>query len=148
MHYTIIYFFLFLFSFSLIHSSFTGLSNPGSDCPIITLHGKPYIEETLFNLTFRVSPYAFFQVNTPVAEVLYKNIGDWLSLRSNTLLLDVCCGTGTIGLCLANRVKHVCIVELPFSSSYHYSHSHSHSSTFPMKIADFFKKKHFYLIYS
>ena len=54
-----------------------------------------------------MSPYAFFQVNTPVAEVLYKNIGDWLSLRANTLLLDVCCGTGTIGLCLANRVKHV-----------------------------------------
>lgn len=69
--------------------------------------GRPYIEEKLFDLTFRVSPYAFFQVNTPVAEVLYKNIGDWLSLHQNTLLLDVCCGTGTIGLCLANRVKYV-----------------------------------------
>lgn len=100
-----------------IKRSFTGLSNPGSDCPVITLHGsdergrypqaEPFIEEKLFDLTFRVSPYAFFQVNTPVAEVLYKNIGDWLSLRDNTLLLDVCCGTGTIGLCLASRVKHV-----------------------------------------
>ena len=69
--------------------------------------GRPYIEEKLFDLAFRVSPYAFFQVNTPVAEVLYKNIGDWLSLHKNTLLLDVCCGTGTIGLCLANRVKYV-----------------------------------------
>ena len=109
--------YLFPFPFLFI-ASFTGLSNPGSDCPIITLHGKPYIEETLFNLTFRVSPYAFFQVNTPVAEVLYKNIGDWLSLRSNTLLLDVCCGTGTIGLCLANRVKHVCNT-LQLLSSFH-----------------------------
>lgn len=86
---------------------FTGLSMPGSDCPIVTLQGEPFIEERLFDLSFRVSPYAFFQVNTPVAEVLYKNIGDWLSLHENTLLLDVCCGTGTIGLCLANRVKFV-----------------------------------------
>ena len=61
----------------------------------------------MYCLTFRVSPYAFFQVNTPVAEVLYRNIGDWLSLHENTLLLDVCCGTGTIGLCLASRVKYV-----------------------------------------
>ena len=78
--------------------------------------GKPYIEERLFDLTFRVSPYAFFQVNTPVAEILYKNIGDWLSLHENTLLLDVCCGTGTIGLCLANRVKHVIGVDIETSA--------------------------------
>ena len=78
--------------------------------------GKPYIEERLFDLTFRVSPYAFFQVNTPVAEILYKNIGDWLSLHENTLLLDVCCGTGTIGLCLANRVKHVIGVDIEASA--------------------------------
>ena len=95
---------------------FTGLSNPGSDCALETLHGKPYIEERLFDLTFRVSPYAFFQVNTPVAEILYKNIGDWLSLHENTLLLDVCCGTGTIGLCLANRVKHVIGVDIEASA--------------------------------
>lgn len=95
-------------SLSSLNCSFTGLSMPGSDCPIVTLQGAPFIEERLFDLSFRVSPYAFFQVNTPVAEVLYKNIGDWLSLHENTLLLDVCCGTGTIGLCLANRVKFVC----------------------------------------
>ena len=92
---------------SSLHSSFTGLSMPGSDCALVTLQGQPFIEERLFGLTFRVSPYAFFQVNTPVAEVLYRNIGDWLSLHENTLLLDVCCGTGTIGLCLASRVKYV-----------------------------------------
>ena len=56
-----------------VRRSFTGLSNPGSDCPMTTLHGKSYIEEKLFDLTFHVSPYAFFQVNTPVAEILYRN---------------------------------------------------------------------------
>mgnify|MGYP001027320963 FL=1 len=96
--------------------SFTGLSNPGSDCPMTTLHGKSYIEEKLFDLTFHVSPYAFFQVNTPVAEILYRNIGDWVSLHENTLLLDVCCGTGTIGLCLANRVKYVIGVDIEASA--------------------------------
>ena len=95
---------------------FTGLSMPGSDCALVTLQGQPFIEERLFGLTFRVSPYAFFQVNTPVAEVLYRNIGDWLSLHENTLLLDVCCGTGTIGLCLASRVKYLIGVDIEASA--------------------------------
>lgn len=41
------------------------------------------------------------QVNTPAAEVLYTVIQDWAQLDMESTVLDVCCGTGTIGLALA-----------------------------------------------
>lgn len=47
------------------------------------------------------------QVNTLAAERLYTLAGDWANLNSDTLLFDVCCGTGTIGLTLAHRVGMV-----------------------------------------
>ena len=47
------------------------------------------------------------QVNTCAAEKLYSLAGDWADLGPDTLLFDVCCGTGTIGLTLAHRVGMV-----------------------------------------
>lgn len=47
------------------------------------------------------------QVNTLAAERLYSLAGDWADLGPDTLLFDVCCGTGTIGLTLAHRVGMV-----------------------------------------
>ncbi len=47
------------------------------------------------------------QVNSVGAERLYTMAGDWAGLGPDTLLFDVCCGTGTIGLTLAHRVGMV-----------------------------------------
>lgn len=44
---------------------------------------------------------AHLKVNTPAAEVLYTVIQDWAQLDMESTVLDVCCGTGTIGLALA-----------------------------------------------
>ena len=52
------------------------------------------------------------QVNTEAAEVLYKTAGDAARLNEKSTLIDVCCGTGTIGLCLADRCERVIGVEL------------------------------------
>lgn len=40
-------------------------------------------------------------MNTAAAEVLYTLIQDWAQLDTGSTVLDVCCGTGTIGLALA-----------------------------------------------
>ena len=61
-----------------------------------------YVPE--FSLSF---VKAFFQVNSKGAEALYKTVGDLAGLEAQSTLVDVCCGTGTIGLCLADRVKQV-----------------------------------------
>lgn len=52
------------------------------------------------------------QVNTLAAEKLYSLAGDWAEMGPDTLLFDVCCGTGTIGLTLAHHVGMV-IVNFP-----------------------------------
>ncbi|KAL3258996.1 hypothetical protein MRX96_016656 [Rhipicephalus microplus] len=76
------------------------------------IFGTEDIEENLLGLTFQVSPDAFFQVNTPAAEVVYRTAEDVAGLSAETTLLDICCGTGTIGLSLASKVKRVYGVEV------------------------------------
>ena len=44
----------------------------------------------------------FSKANTKGAELLYQKIGDFCSIDKDTVVLDICCGTGTIGLTLAN----------------------------------------------
>ena len=57
-------------------------------------------------------------MNTLAAETLYQLAGDIASLDEKTTLVDVCCGTGTIGLCLAAKVGES--TETVFRSiSYH-----------------------------
>lgn len=63
-------------------------------------------------LSFKISPDAFFQINSLAAGICYGKIAACASLTSKTLLLDVCCGTGTIGLSLANQVAKVIGIEL------------------------------------
>ncbi|XP_062225065.1 zinc finger CCCH domain-containing protein 24 [Phragmites australis] len=103
-----------------------GISNAASaDCPLIPLlvvpkgdkledgaEDKTRIHDHISNLKFSISPTAFFQVNTLAAERLYTLAGDWANLNSDTLLFDVCCGTGTIGLTLAHRVGMVVGIEM------------------------------------
>ncbi|XP_071789916.1 tRNA (uracil-5-)-methyltransferase homolog A-like isoform X1 [Asterias amurensis] len=76
------------------------------------LDGDEYINEDLLNLKFRISPDAFFQVNTVAAEVLYTTVGDWAEATPSTTVLDICCGTGTIGITLAKRVMKVIGIEM------------------------------------
>ena len=74
--------------------------------------GDRYIFENLCGLKFRISPHAFFQVNTKSAEILYKTIQEWSNVSANTVVLDVCCGTGTIGLSMAKVAQKVIGIEL------------------------------------
>ncbi|XP_055653660.1 tRNA (uracil-5-)-methyltransferase homolog A isoform X2 [Falco peregrinus] len=82
------------------------------DLPLEHVAGDKYIYEELLGLKFRISPHAFFQVNTEAAEVLYTAIRDWAQLSQESTVLDICCGTGTIGISLAKKVKKVIGIEL------------------------------------
>jgi len=91
----------------------SGVSNvaPSSSAPVLLL-GSPAIIETLSSLSFRISPSSFFQTNTAAAETLYATVKRYCSLSPATTVLDVCCGTGTIGQVLAAEVKAVIGLEL------------------------------------
>ncbi|KAL6885546.1 hypothetical protein ACP4OV_010325 [Aristida adscensionis] len=110
---------------TIVVQDHTGISNAApADCPLIPLlvpngdqleggeEDKTRIHDHISNLKFSISPTAFFQVNTLAAEKLYTLAGDWANLNSDTLLFDVCCGTGTIGLTLANHVGMVVGIEM------------------------------------
>ena len=51
------------------------------------------------------------QVNSGGAEALVELLRSQCALTPDTVLLDVCCGTGTLGLCMAARVKRVLGIE-------------------------------------
>uniref|UniRef100_A0A4W4H916 tRNA (uracil(54)-C(5))-methyltransferase n=1 Tax=Electrophorus electricus TaxID=8005 RepID=A0A4W4H916_ELEEL len=82
------------------------------DLPCELVAGDQWIHEELLGLKFRISPHSFFQTNTGAAEVLYSTVGEWAGLDDQSTLLDICCGTGTIGISLAKRVKKVIGIEL------------------------------------
>lgn len=75
------------------------------------LLGRGFIEEKLGNLRYKISPRTFFQTNTRGAERLYQMIRDRLPSSAQTLF-DVYCGSGSIGLYCADRVKKVIGIEL------------------------------------
>jgi len=93
---------------------YEGVSAPEPDDPVELLSGSPHMTEQLFGLSFKLVPGAFFQTNTPACEVLYRTVMGLVNKGDDVTLLDVCCGTGTIGICAAaeGAVKRVIGIEL------------------------------------
>jgi 23S rRNA (uracil1939-C5)-methyltransferase len=71
--------------------------------------GRPWLEERLGDVAFKLSPTSFFQTNTPGAKVLYDAVG--AHLGGGGTLVDLYCGTGAIGLYLADRFDRVVGIE-------------------------------------
>ncbi|KNC99848.1 uncharacterized protein SPPG_05222 [Spizellomyces punctatus DAOM BR117] len=160
---------------TLLVQGWDGVFNGMTDkSPLEILYGSGYVHETLLGINFRISPSAFFQVNTEATEVLYSTVKDWCALDEvererkeaadedsgktkceeaqtkmeetvpaetngsvaastdpanisseapvtphpkdlsppGTVLLDLCCGTGTIGLTMTSQVKKVVGVDI------------------------------------
>ncbi len=78
----------------------------------ITLYGDDKIQTEIGNLKFNISPLSFFQVNPLQTEVLYSKAKALLDLKGSETLLDLYCGTGSIGLFMADRAKKIIGVEI------------------------------------
>lgn len=86
------------------------------------LYGPDHIREELFIQTeehlsaerfkFRISPTAFFQPNTEQAERLYSRALQMGKIPPNSLVYDLYCGTGTLGICAAKQAREVIGIEL------------------------------------
>jgi 23S rRNA (uracil1939-C5)-methyltransferase len=74
--------------------------------------GPAAIEEELSGLRFRISPDAFFQTNTEMAERLYGAAVELAGLSGREKVLDLFCGIGTIALVLALDAGEVWGVEI------------------------------------
>jgi 23S rRNA (uracil1939-C5)-methyltransferase len=76
------------------------------------LSGTPQLREQIGGLEFLISPEAFFQTNTEMAEQLYGLAAEYAQLRGHERVFDLYCGIGTIGLTLAARAREVVGVEI------------------------------------
>ncbi len=76
------------------------------------LFGPGYIQEQLFDKTFRIRANSFFQTNSVQTETLYRLTIEAMMPSPDEILMDLYCGTGAIGILAAERVKEVVGVEL------------------------------------
>jgi len=78
----------------------------------VVLHGDGFIVEKLFDYDFVINANSFFQTNTQQTETLYQTVFDVLAPKPEDRLLDLYCGTGSIGICASGRVADVIGIEL------------------------------------
>ncbi|MEG2039248.1 MAG: 23S rRNA (uracil(1939)-C(5))-methyltransferase RlmD, partial [Oscillospiraceae bacterium] len=78
----------------------------------IVLYGDGIITDIMCGLEVELSPLSFYQVNTAAAESLYRMAEKLADFQGNEVLIDLYCGTGTIGLSMAGKVKQLIGVEI------------------------------------
>lgn len=76
------------------------------------LWGAGFITERIGNLSFRLSPRSFFQVNPQQTAELYRRVAELAALTGSQTVVDAYSGTGTIALALAGQAAEVWGIEL------------------------------------
>ncbi len=88
---------------------------------ISLVSGQDKIVEELLGLQFEISMKSFFQTNPKSAEKLYSKVIDYAledrSAIDNTVVMDLFCGTGTIGQILASKSNNTKIIGVDIVSS-------------------------------
>ena len=77
-----------------------------------TLWGRPYIEDCIGDVRYRISPLSFYQVNPVQTKRMYDKVLEYAQLTGNEAVWDLYCGIGTISLFLAKNAKKVYGVEI------------------------------------
>ena len=76
------------------------------------LYGNDYITEEICGLSFKITPFSFFQTNTLAAEKLYEKVREYVGDRSDKTIFDLYCGTGTIAQIVSNDSEKVYGIEI------------------------------------
>ncbi len=97
--------------------SMTAIENRREDNVILDgkeyiLYGEPYIEEKLLDCRFRISARSFFQINPYATKLLYAKALEFAGLTGRETVIDLYCGTGTIGILAAKHAKKVYGIEI------------------------------------
>lgn len=78
--------------------------------------GPGYLDETSHGITYRISPFSFFQTNTLHLPNLIARALDGAALGPPDVVWDLYCGTGTLSLPAARKAAKVIGAELSESS--------------------------------
>lgn len=96
----------------ILHTHNDSLSDAVIPEKIVTVYGQDYIYEKILGLTFKISPFSFFQTNSKGAEVLYETARSYVGETKDKVIFDLYSGTGTIAQMLAPVAKKVVGVEI------------------------------------
>ncbi|MEM7296805.1 MAG: 23S rRNA (uracil(1939)-C(5))-methyltransferase RlmD [Bacteroidota bacterium] len=85
------------------------------------IYGEDKIVEELLGLSFEISMKSFFQTNPKSAEKLYEKVVAYALEKKetidNSIVLDLFCGTGTIGQIVASKSENAQIVGVDIVES-------------------------------
>ncbi len=76
------------------------------------IYGDGYINDCISGVPVKLNEHTFSQVNTPAAEGLFALAQKLANPHKNSVLLDLYCGTGVIGLSMAGICKELIGVEI------------------------------------
>jgi 23S rRNA (uracil1939-C5)-methyltransferase len=75
------------------------------------LLGRGAITEKIGERTFSISTSAFFQTNTAQTEILFGTAAGLAGFDGSETVYDLYCGTGAVGIFMADKVKRVLGIE-------------------------------------
>jgi 23S rRNA (uracil1939-C5)-methyltransferase len=78
----------------------------------VEVYGHTHISDQIFGKDFLISSQSFYQTNAKQIETLYGKAIEAARIQKTDRVLDAYCGTGTIGLSLANQAQSVVGVEI------------------------------------
>jgi 23S rRNA (uracil1939-C5)-methyltransferase len=81
------------------------------DQEVVLYAGRPWIEEEMEGLRFRIGPKSFYQTNSDQAYTLYKVARDFAGLTGQEVVYDLYTGTGTIANFVAKQAGLVIGIE-------------------------------------
>lgn len=96
----------------ILHTRNDRLGDVIEDQGTEVLAGQDHFTDQVLGLTFKISPFSFFQTNTAGAEKLYEIVRDYLGDVSGKRVYDLYSGTGTIAQVLAPAAEEVIGVEI------------------------------------
>ncbi|CAH1985719.1 unnamed protein product [Acanthoscelides obtectus] len=75
------------------------------------LWGERLFYEYPLDLTIKIFPDGFYPTNSEAAQIFYKTALEFVGPVTNSTVIDLCCGLGTLGLCFAKNCKLVLGVD-------------------------------------
>ena len=99
----------------ILHTANDSVADVVQDDGTKILYGQSWFSEKLLGLSFKITPFSFFQTNSWSAEVLYDTARKYIletGLPEGATVFDLYCGTGTITQLMAPAARKVIGVEI------------------------------------
>ncbi len=83
---------------------------------IVYTNDKDFITENILDISYRISPFSFFQTNSYQLNKFIGKIIELADVQKSDIVWDLYCGTGSITLPMSKKCKEIYGVELVESS--------------------------------